>query len=227
VRVTVASTPQKTAALAARHVARKLRDGVGARGRATLALSGGTTASLLLAELARQPLDWSKLDVFQVDERVAPAGDAARNVVAIERALVSGKLLAPERLHAMPVGDADTAGAAQRYAEALAAVAGQPPVLDVVHLGLGTDGHTASLFPGDAVLEASAPVLVTAEQAGFRRMTLTLPVINAARHVVWLVTGAVKKAALERLATRGWDAPAGRVARRQAVIYADRAARAA
>lgn len=223
-RLTVSTTPQKVALLAARHVARKLRDALGARAIGTLALSGGASGAVLAGELARTPLDWERLHVFQVDERIAPAGDPARNLTAIERCLVGPKLLDPTRLHAMPVEAADPEAAARDYAATLTALAGDPPCLDVVHLGLGTDGHTASLFAGDAALDSTDIVACSAVHAGFRRMTLTLSAINAARHIVWYVTGAAKAAALARLATRGWDSPAGRIARRQAVIHADRAA---
>lgn len=227
-RVAVSPTAQKAATLAARTIARKLRAAIAERGIATLALSGGSSAPPLYAELARQQLEWAKLHVFQVDERIAPACDAARNLGALERALAVPKLLPRVRLHAMPVDDDDLEQAARSYAAELEQLAGTPPVLDVVHLGLGEDGHTASLFPGDAALTAEAAVTVTGAQSGYRRMTLTLPVLNAARHVLWFVTGAAKRQSLMRLTQlkgRGWDAPAGKVARRQAVLYADRAAK--
>ena len=219
-RFVVSATPEKAARAAARHIARRLRVAIEERGAATLALSGGSSVPVLLAELARQPLDWSKLHVFQVDERVAPTGSAARNLTAAEAALVGPGRLARERLHAMPVENEDASG----YAAELVARSGSPPVLDVVQLGLGADGHTASLFPGDPALATDALVACTAEHAGHRRMTLTLPVINAARRIVWLAHGAEKAAALTRLATRGWQAPAGRVVRRHAVVYTDQAA---
>jgi 6-phosphogluconolactonase len=219
-RFVVSATPEKAARAAARHIARRLGLAITGRGVATLALSGGTSAPLLLAELARQSLDWPRLHVFQVDERVVPAGDPARNLTATQAALVGPGRLARERLHAMPVETGDANG----YALELVARAGSPPVLDVVQLGLGVDGHTASLFPEDPALTADAPVACTGEHAGHRRMTLTLPVINAARRIVWFAHGAEKMPALARLATRGWQAPAGRVARRHAVVYTDSAA---
>lgn len=225
-RFVVSATPEKAARAAARAIARRLREAVEERGAATVALSGGTSAPLLLAELARMPVEWGKVRVFQADERIAPAGDAARNLVALRAALVAPGRLAPERLHAIPVEAPDPAAAAAAFAEDLARHAGTPPVLDVVQLGLGADGHAASLFAGDAAFEApaGATAACTGEHAGWRRVTLTLPVINAARHIVWFAHGEAKREALSRLATRGWRAPAGRVARRQAVVYTDRAA---
>ncbi len=227
-RLVVAQTPRLAATLAARFIARRLRRALAGRERATLALSGGTTGGMLCAELARLPIDWGRVHVFQVDERIAPAGDPARNLEAIAGALLGSGRLTAANLHAMPVEQPDGAEAALHYAAVLARFAGTPPMLDVVHLGLGADGHTASLFPGDPALdESSASVVAVGAQAGYRRLTLTLPVIDAARGIVWLVTGAGKAAALARLMQRGWAAPAGRVARREAVVYSDRAARGA
>jgi 6-phosphogluconolactonase len=224
-RTVVSANALKAAVAAARSIARKLRDATAARGVATLALSGGNSAQALLAQLARQALDWNRLQVFQVDERLAPAGHPARNLTALAQALVATGRLPAAQLHALPVDDADPAAAARAYEMLLMRHAGDPPVLDVVHLGLGTDGHTASLFPADAAVEvAERTVLVTGEHAGYRRMTLSLPLLSAARHVVWFITGADKHAVLTLLAARGWKAPAGRVARRHAVIYTDRSA---
>ncbi len=224
-RTVVSATAQKAALAAARSIARKLRDAIAARGSATLALSGGGSAAALLTELARQPVDWSRVQVFQVDERLAPAGDPARNLVALEQALVAAKKLPADRLHAMPVNEADLGAAAQAYFALLGQHAGDSPVLDVVHLGLGADGHTASLFPDDPLVDVPAKAVLCSEpHAGFRRMTLSLPLISAARHIVWYVTGESKRGVLAQLITRGWKAPAGRVARRHAVIYVDKAA---
>jgi len=225
VRFVVAPDERKAARSAARAIARKLAEAIEERGTGTVALSGGTSAPALLAELARMPVEWGRVHVFQVDERVAPEGDAARNLVALEAALVKPGLLERARLHAIPVGRG-AEDAATAYAGELAGVVGSPPVLDVVQLGIGADGHTASLFPGDAAFEApeGATVACTAEHGGFRRVTLTLPVLSAARRIIWFAHGAGKRGVVGLLATRGWRAPAGRVARRQAVVYTDHAA---
>ena len=127
----------------------------------------------------------------------------------------------------MPVESADLDEAAARYAQTLVDVAGSPPVLDLVHLGLGSDGHTASLVPGDPVLDVTdADVALTGVYQGRRRMTLTYPVLNRARRVLWLITGEDKAAMLVRLRRGDPAIPAGRVRQDHAVVLADRAAAA-
>lgn len=215
------------AAAAAAHgaqlLAAQLRESVAARGRAAFAVSGGRTPQLMFAILAGGALPWERIDLFQVDERVAPAGDADRNATQIEHAFAAQLAAAPKRFHPMPVESAQLAAAAAAYARDLEAVAGRPPALDAVHLGLGADGHTASLFPGSPLLEETrASVAVTPEpHAGRRRMTLTLPVLDRARLVVFVVTGADKRAALARLLRRDPTLVASRVRPERAVIVAD------
>src|SRR5262249_23509192 len=125
---------------------------VTARRRFTFAVSGGHTPWQMLRALANQQVPWAQVHVFQVDERIAPAGDPDRNLTHLRESLLSHAPLPPEHIHPMPVEDADLPGAAARYARTLAQYAGTPAVLDLIHLGLGPDGHTASLVPGDAVL---------------------------------------------------------------------------
>ena len=162
---------------------------------------------------------------FQVDERVAPAGDADRNLTHLRSALLERVPLEPGRVHAMPVEARDLEGAALQYARTLAADAGTPAVLDLVHLGLGRDGHTASLVPGSSALEETASdVAVTEPYLGHRRMTLTFPVLDRARRVLWVVTGAGKAGVLQRLQAGDRTIPAGRVERGRALVLADRAA---
>ena len=125
----------------------------------------------------------------------------------------------------MPVEQADLEAAADAYARTLAVIAGSPPVLDLVHLGLGPDGHTASLIPGDPVLEVrDKDVSTTGVYQGHRRMTLTFPTINRARRVLWLVTGADKAPMLARLMRADASIPAGRINQERATLFADRAA---
>jgi 6-phosphogluconolactonase len=178
-----------------------------------LALSGGSTPWPVLAELAERSLDWSRVHVWQVDERIAPAGDEARNLSGLTAALADRVAVA---LHAMPVGAGDPARGAAAYAAAL------PERLDVVHLGLGDDGHTASLVPGDPVLEVTdRAVAVTGPYQGHRRMTLTYPVLAGAGSILWLVSGSGKAAMAARLLAGDRTIPAGRVDAERALLLTD------
>jgi 6-phosphogluconolactonase len=178
----------------------------------------------MLRALAEDEIPWSRVHLFQVDERVAPAGHADRNWTHVRECL--GRVESPAgHLHPMPVEEADLEAAAARYARELAAMAGEPPVLDLVHLGLGPDGHTASLVPGDPVLEvADANVATSGIYQGRRRMTLTFPALDRSRRVLWLATGGEKTAMLARLRAGDASIPAGRVRRERAIVIADRAA---
>jgi 6-phosphogluconolactonase len=170
---------------------------------------------------------WKSVQVVQVDERVAPAGDPDRNLTHLYGSLLDHAPLRREQIHAMPVESPDLEAAAKRYALTLQEIAGSPPVLDLVHLGLGPDGHTASLVPGDAVLNVTdSDVALTGVYQGRRRMTLTYPILNRARRILWLVTGKDKVSALTRLREGDVSIPAGRVQRDNAVVLADQAAAA-
>ena len=216
----------------AREAARFLVDAgdraIAARGRFSLALSGGSTPWQMLRHLEAGDLPWEQVDIFQVDERVAPAGSGERNLTHLESSLVARVPIPSAQVHAMPVEAADLDAGARAYAALLAARTGRPATLDVVHLGMGGDGHTASLVPGDAVLDvADADVAMTAAPyQGCRRMTLTYPALNRARTVLWLLTGAGKAEMLRRLRDGDESIPAGRVSRDRAVVFADREAAA-
>jgi 6-phosphogluconolactonase len=163
--------------------------------------------------------------VVQVDERIAPAGDPERNLARLRESLLDRAALPPQQVYAMPVEEADLDAAASGYARTLERIAGVPPVLDLVHLGLGADGHTASLVPGDPALEVTdRDVAVTRAYMGRRRMTLTYPILNRARRILWLVTGADKVAMLPRLLAADVAIPAGRVNPERALVLADSAA---
>ena len=212
---------------AAEFIAAEARSAILARGRFTLAISGGRTPWQMLGVLAGLELPWSAVDIYQVDERVAPAGDGARNLTHIRQSLLDKVKLPPGQLHAIPVENEDLGAAAASYARELEAGAGKPPVIDLVHLGLGPDGHTASLVPGDAVLDVTdADVAVAGPYQGRMRITLTYPALNRARRILFLVTGADKVDALRRLCDRDPSIPAGRVEQSRAVLVADRAAAA-
>jgi 6-phosphogluconolactonase len=161
----------------------------------------------------------------QVDERIAPAGDPDRNLTHLRENLLGRAPMPPEQIHAMPVEEADIEAAARSYAGTLEQNAGTPPVLDLVHLGLGPDGHTASLVPGDPVLDVTdRDVGITEVYQGRRRMTLTYPLLNRSRRILWLVTGADKAEMLPRLLAGDASIPGGRVRQEQAFVLADRAA---
>jgi 6-phosphogluconolactonase len=213
------------AAAAARYIAAEARAGVAARGRFIMAVSGGRTPWEMLRALAREPVPWQSVYVAQVDERVAPAGHPDRNLTHLRDCLLEHAPFPPEQILAMPVESPDLEAAAARYAERLQQVVGSPPVLDLVHLGIGGDGHTASLVPGDPVLGVTgADVALSGPYQGRRRMTLTYPLINRARLILWVITGAEKAGMLRRLRDGDIAIPAGGVSRTQAVILADRAA---
>ena len=210
---------------AARFVAGLARRAITERGRFTIAVSGGSTPWRMLGALAGEDVPWAHVYVFQVDERGAPAGHAERNLTQLRESLLGHTPLPADQVHAMPVEHEDLDAAAVEYAESLSRIAGSPPVLDLAHLGLGPDGHTASLVPGDPVLEVStAEVAITGVYQGRRRMTLTYPLLNRARQILWLVTGAGKAEMLRRLRDGDETIPAGRVRADSAVVYADRAA---
>jgi 6-phosphogluconolactonase len=210
---------------AAAVIAAESRAAIAARGRFIMAVSGGHTPWQMLRALAGEEMPWKSVHVAQVDERVAPAGDPDRNLTHLRQSLLEHAPLPPEQVYAMPVESPDLDAAAARYARLLQDIAGTPPVLDLVHLGLGPDGHTASLVPDDPVLDvADVDVALTGVYQGRRRMTLTYPMLNRSRRILWVVTGSEKVAMLARLSDGDWSIPAGRVRRERALVLADRAA---
>ncbi len=213
------------AAEAAKIIAQVGRGAVAARGRFTMAVSGGHTPWQMLRALAREDLPWPNVYVAQVDERVAPPGDTDRNLTRLRDSLFAHAPLPQENVCAMAVDSPDLAVATEQYALRLQEMAGAPPVLDLVHLGLGPDGHTASLVPGDPVLKVTdADVALTQPYQGRQRMTLTYPALNRARRILWVVTGAEKAGMLRRLRDGDVTIPAGFIRRDQALVLADRAA---
>jgi 6-phosphogluconolactonase len=208
--VEVAADPPKAALRVAALIAYRARTAVEERGTFTLALSRGAE---LAARFGEEDVPWPHVTVFQVDERVAPFDHEDRNVTQLQAALP------PDTIRPLPVDDLDLDAAAGRYAAALS------ERLDLVHLGLGSDGHTASLVPGDPVLDVrDRLVAVTDEHGGYRRMTITYPVLEAAREVVWLVTGDSKRDAVSRLLAGDTSMPAARVRNEHQLVVIDRAA---
>jgi 6-phosphogluconolactonase len=210
---------------AAKAIAADARSAVADRGRFVMAVSGGRTPWIMLRTLAEEELSWDRIHIFQVDERVAPRGDRDRNLTHLQESLLDHSPIPPEQLYAMPVESPDVDAGAREYASLLSQIGGSPPTLDLVHLGLGPDGHTASLVPGDPVLNVTAvDVALTGVYRGRRRMTLTYPTLNRARKILWLATGSEKADALVRLRQGDLTIPAGRICRLRAVMFADRAA---
>jgi 6-phosphogluconolactonase len=225
VKIEVFKDPAAVARAAASFIAHAAREAIRERGRCVIAASGGTGPWEMFRVLAAEQVPWPEIDIAQADERVAPAGHSDRNWTHLRESLIDRVAHSPSRVHPMPVEEANLETAAERYTAELAAIAGSPPVLDVVHLGIGEDGHTASLVPGDPVLGISdRDVAVTGVYQGRRRMTLTFPAINRARYLVWLVSGEEKASALEQLLAGSPSVPAGRVNRERAIVFADCAA---
>lgn len=210
---------------AAAYIAECATQAIEQRNRFVLALSGGATPRQMLGILAAETINWRKVHLAQVDERIAPMGSPERNLTQLRDALLDHVRIPEGQFEPMPVEDADLAAAAERYCRLLVRLAGSPALLDLIQLGLGEDGHTASLVPGDAALEAdSADVAVTATYKGSRRMTLTFPIINRARRILWLVTGGEKAEAVARLVQGDPSLVASRINRESALLLVDRAA---
>ncbi|HMF20101.1 MAG TPA: 6-phosphogluconolactonase [Gemmataceae bacterium] len=224
-KIDILTDAEAVARKAAEIIAAEARNAVTARGRFILAVSGGHTPWQMLHYLGNEDVPWKQMHVFQVDERIAPAGNPDRNLTHLRESLLEHAPLGQDQIHAMPVDTADLDAAAVQYAETLTEIAGSPPVLDLAHLGLGPDGHTASLVPGDPVLDVTdADVALTGVYMGRRRMTLTYPMLNRARRILWLVTGPEKAGMLKRLQNADHAIPAGRVRQEQALVLADQAA---
>ena len=205
-----------TAAIdAAEWMAHQLRNAVRRRGAASFAVSGGSTPVLMFADLAQRDVPWPKVAVWQVDERLAPDSDPARNA-----GLLDVLPLRRAQVHLMPVTASHLSSAMRRYAGSL------PDRFDAVHLGMGDDGHTASWPPGDAVIDIVEPVALCGLFNGFVRMTLTPPVVNAARHRVVLAPGATKAAPMRRWLLEDRALPVQRVRRTDTIVVIDTAAAA-
>jgi 6-phosphogluconolactonase len=224
-KIEILNDSDAVARKAAKVIASEASAAVAARGRFIMAVSGGRTPWQMLRALADEAVPWGQMHVVQVDERVAPAGDPVRNLTHIRENLLEHAPLPPGQLYAMPVEEEDLEAAAASYARLIQQIAGSPPVLDLAHLGLGPDGHTASLVPGDPVLDVTdGDVALTGVYQRRRRMTLTYPILNRSRRVLWLVTGPEKAQMLARLQSKDGSIPAGRIRQDAALVLADRSA---
>jgi 6-phosphogluconolactonase len=216
------------AARAAAIIAENARATYQARGLFLIAVSGGHTPWVMLRMLAREKVRWAAVHVLQVDERIAPAGDPDRNLTHLRESLLQNAPLDPAHIYAMPVDSVDLLAAAAEYAMTLQKIAGSPPVLHLAHLGLGPDGHTASLVPGDPALQmVDSDIAITGLYQVRKRMTLTYPVINRARQILWVVTGSEKVKPLRQLLNADPSIPAGRIRRDNALVLGDQTAIAA
>jgi 6-phosphogluconolactonase len=190
-RIEVHPDADAVAERAAEYVAEQARTAIDDHGRFRFAVSGGHTPWAMFARLIQMPIEWNRVTIYQVDERVAPDGDPDRNLTHLRQALTP---TAAAEIRPMPVDEPDLDRATDEYARSL------PEAFDLVHLGLGPDGHTASLVPGDPVLQVTdRDVAVTGAYQRRRRTTLTYRVLERAPNVLWLITGADKTDALARL----------------------------
>jgi 6-phosphogluconolactonase len=192
--IRIFSTPDLLADAAARHIAECGADAISARGRFTIALAGGSTPRAAYDRLAtHHPLEWRRAHVFWGDERCVPPDDPRSNYRMAKEALLDRVPIPKEQIHRIR-GEAEPAHAAAEYEKELAAIGTGTPALDLILLGLGDDGHTASLFPGQpSVHETSRWVLAVPDPHGkLWRVTLTPPILNAARNVTFIVSGASK-----------------------------------
>ncbi len=212
---------------AATVIAEHAREAVSQRGKFVMGVSGGKTPWIMLRNLADEQLSWEKVHVFQIDERIAPSGDPDRNLNNLRESLLSHAPLMPDQIHAMQVESADLEASAAQYVAILKNFAGDPPVLDLAHLGMGSDGHTASLIPNDPVLDVNnRDIALTGVYQERRRMTMTYPLLNRSRFILFLVTGAEKSSMLQRLLKGDPSIPSGRIRGKSMLLLADKAAAA-
>ena len=221
-RIEILDNDDLVAQKAATLIAEEARIAVALRGQFTLAVSGGRTPWKMLRRLAEEDVPWEAMHIFQVDERIAPEGHSDRNLTHLLESLSSRQQILADRIHAMPVEEQDIDAAAAGYAITISDIAGKQSIIDLIHLGLGPDGHTASLIPGDPVLEVNdGDVATTGIYQGRCRMTLTYPLINRARKILWVVTGSEKSEMLQHMLDRDPSIPAGRISQHNALVLAD------
>lgn len=219
------SSPEEVAEKAAKHLEEKIRTAILTKGTFSMAISGGKTPWEMMKHLVKAKLRWEKVYIFQVDEREAPDGHEDRNLTQLFRCLDGSGILTRVNIFPMHVIANNLEDEAQEYAKTIWEVTGDG-VLDLIHLGLGSDGHTASLIPGDPVCELLEQdvALTTQPYQGRLRMTMTYPLINRAKEILWVVTGQEKAEMLKRLLNQDQGIPAGRIKAENAIIIADRSA---
>jgi 6-phosphogluconolactonase len=215
----------EVASQAARLIAKLIRENIAKKGFFTFAVSGGRTPWEMVKVLAQENLPWEKVYLFQVDERVVPDGHPDRNLTQLFNAIQGSKLVTRLNIFPMQVTAENLPMACEEYAQHLAEIT-KSGKLDLIHLGMGSDGHTASLIPGDAVcdIQDRDVAMTAAPYQGRDRMTLTYPAINRAEKILWIATGAEKSSMLQRLLEADHGIPAGKISRDQALVFADQEA---
>jgi 6-phosphogluconolactonase len=208
---------------AASIIAEEARKAVTLRGCFIFAVSGGKTPWKMLRALTDEDVPWERMHIVQVDERLAPEGHPDRNMTHLRESLIGHAPILPERIHAMQMEEKDPEAAAASYSRTIREIAGSSGIIDLIHLGLGPDGHTASLIPGDPVLDITdQDVALTVIYHGRQRLTLTYPIINRARKILWLITGSEKNEMFQRLIDSDLSIPAGRISQEHAMVLADK-----
>ncbi|MBT4890162.1 MAG: 6-phosphogluconolactonase [Rhodospirillales bacterium] len=213
---------QSVADKCANIIADHMMQAINQHAKFTIAFSGGSTPIPLFQRLSTLTLPWDKVHIFQVDERVAPDGDENRNYNNLKTHLLDHISIPPAQVYAMQVATLSSWKAAETYETLVRKHTGTPPCFDLIHLGLGEDGHTASLIPKDPVLKNSDSYVATSQVYNrYERLTFTYDTINATKCILWQVTGKKKAKMLKRLISGDTKIPAGRIVRDQAIIVTD------
>jgi len=218
-------TADQVAAGAAAYLEHQIREALAHQPSYSLAISGGRTPWEMLKILSKADLPWQRVNLFQVDERVAPDGHADRNLTQLFQAIAGTPMVTQLRIFPMPVLAEDLEEGCREYTEVLDEVT-EGKGLDLIHLGLGSDGHTASLVPGDGVMEVQDRLVACTQNLyqGRIRMTLTYPLLNSAKQLLWIVTGSEKQEMIQRLLQQDPSIPAGSIRQENALLMVDQAA---
>lgn len=221
-QINVYSSAEEVAHEAAKWISSLAKRKIESKGSFSFALSGGRTPWEMLAKLAQENLPWEKINLFQVDERIAPEGHKDRNLTQLFQVLQGTRLMTRLNIFPMHVISENLQEACEEYAQHIERITGNS-MLDLIHLGMGTDGHTASLIPGDKVCDVGNQMIALTAQPyqGRQRMTMTYPLINQAENILWLITGEEKKEMLVRMLNKDPEIPAGKIKQDQAILMTD------
>lgn len=207
---------------AASYIADRIRENIARKGHFTFAISGGRTPWAMIKELAKEDLPWEKTFLFQVDERIAPDTHPDRNLTQLFKVIEGSKLVLRLNIFPMRVNAEDLSEACADYESHINRMTGNGK-LDLIHLGIGTDGHTASLVPDDPILEVMEKGVDITGNAyqGRLRMSLTYPLINQAEKILWVITGEEKAEMLNRLLHKDQSIPAGKIDQHHAIVLTE------